>query len=207
MHYSSGSLYKNISALTCWLSSVKERSMFMVSSALLASIIPALNADTPTHATEKAKTWPNTQEMLGWIKMYATKNILSMVLLINNKTKCKCMAKKKFIIGQLCHLACHWQVRQKVMGLTSCCMRLILLLSWKVCRSLSNVRDTQHRSCSDWLLLLRELRTNPTPNTQPALWHREREKAWDDKPQEINIEYTLKTKCKILDYCKEFLPE
>lgn len=42
--------------LTCWLSSVRLRSVSMTSSALAASIRPALNAETLTHATEYAKT-------------------------------------------------------------------------------------------------------------------------------------------------------
>lgn len=46
--------------LTCWLSSVRLRSVSITSSALAASIRPALNAETLTHATEYAKTCTHT---------------------------------------------------------------------------------------------------------------------------------------------------
>lgn len=45
--------------LTCWLSSVRVRRVFMTSSALAASIRLPLNAETPTHATVYAKTCRN----------------------------------------------------------------------------------------------------------------------------------------------------
>lgn len=42
--------------LTCWLSSVRVRRVLITSSALAASIRPPPKAETPTHATEYAKT-------------------------------------------------------------------------------------------------------------------------------------------------------
>lgn len=50
------SLTRDSFLLTCWLSSVRVRRVFMTSSALAASIRPPLKAETPTHATEYAKT-------------------------------------------------------------------------------------------------------------------------------------------------------
>lgn len=52
-------MYSITLLLTCWLSSVKVRSVFMTSSAFAASIIPAVNPETPTHATEYARTCKN----------------------------------------------------------------------------------------------------------------------------------------------------
>lgn len=52
-----GVLRPGLSVLTCWLSSVMDRKVFITSSAFLASIIPQLNADVAAHATEYANTY------------------------------------------------------------------------------------------------------------------------------------------------------
>lgn len=127
--------------LTCWLSSVRVRRVFMTSSALVASIIPPLKAETPTHATEYARTC--TGGHFGQNEHYDTIPLL--------QSSCG-----HFVFSVM--LGCY----------TSCSMRPCPLLSCRLVSSLSRVWVTW-TCCSTCPLLQRAVSTRPRPNIQPVL--------------------------------------